>query len=243
LDPARKAILVVGAGDATGGAIARRFAREGFVACVTRRSADKLEPLVAQIRAAGGAAHGFASDARIEAEVEALVERIEREIAPIEAAVFNIGANVRFPIAETTERVYRKVWEMGALAGFLTGRAVAKAMLPRGRGTIVFTGATASLRGSAGFAAFAGAKHALRALAQSMARELGPLAIHVAHVVIAGAIDTEFIRENFPERYALKERDGILDPEAIAENYWQLHRQQRSAWTHELDLRPWSEKW
>jgi NAD(P)-dependent dehydrogenase (short-subunit alcohol dehydrogenase family) len=242
-DSASKAVLVIGAGDATGGAIARRFAREGLVACVTRRQADKLAPLVERIRAEGGTAHGFGSDARKEDEMTALVARIEAEIAPIEVAVFNIGANVRFSITETTERVYRKVWEMGALAGFLMGREVAKAMLPRGRGTMLFTGATSSLRGSAGFAAFAGAKHALRALAQSMARELGPKGIHVAHVVIDGAIDTAFIAENFPERYAQKASDGILDPDAIAENYWQLHRQQRSAWTHEMDLRPWSEKW
>jgi NAD(P)-dependent dehydrogenase (short-subunit alcohol dehydrogenase family) len=243
MDPARKSVLVVGAGDATGGAIARRFAREGLVACVTRRSADKLEPLLAQIRANGGEAHGFASDARKEAEVETLVAQIEREIAPIEVAVFNIGANVRFGVVETTERVYRKVWEMAALAGFLMGREVAKAMLARGHGTILFTGATASLRGSAGFVAFAGAKHALRALAQSMARELGPKGIHVAHVVIDGAIDTQFIAENFPERYALKDKDGILAPDAIAENYWNLHCQAKSAWTHELDLRPWLESW
>jgi len=243
VDPSRNAVLVVGAGDATGGAIARRFAREGLIACVTRRSADALEPLLARIRAEGGEAHGFGSDARKEADVETLVAHIEREIAPIEVAVFNIGANVRFAVAETTERVYRKVWEMGALAGFLMGREVAKAMLPRGRGTIIFTGATASLRGSAGFAAFSGAKHALRALAQSMARELGPKGLHVAHVVIDGAIDTRFIAENFPERYALKEQGGILDPEAIADNYWNLHRQDKSAWTHELDLRPWLETW
>ena len=239
----KRAVLVIGAGDATGGAIARRFAREGLAACVTRRQADKLAPLVERIRAEGGEAHGFGSDARKEDEMSALVAHIEAEIAPIEVAVFNIGANVRFPVAETTERVYRKVWEMGALAGFLMGREVARAMLPRGHGTIVFTGATASLRGSAGFAAFAGAKHALRALAQSMARELGPPGIHVAHVVIDGAIDTAFIAETFPERYALKASDGILDPDAIAENYWQIHRQQRSSWTHEMDLRPWSEKW
>ena len=240
---APRAALVVGAGDATGGAIARRFAREGYVACVTRRSADKLAPLVERIRADGGRAEGYASDARREDEVVALVERIEREVAPIEVAVFNIGANVRFGITETTERVYRKVWEMAALAGFLVGREAARAMLPRARGTIVFTGATASLRGGAGFAAFASAKHALRALAQSMARELGPQGIHVAHVVIDGAIDTAFIAQNFPERYAKKAEGGILDPEAIAEAYWQLHRQPRSAWTHELDLRPWSEPW
>jgi NAD(P)-dependent dehydrogenase (short-subunit alcohol dehydrogenase family) len=239
----KTAALIVGAGDATGGAIARRFAREGFIACVTRRQADKLEPLVQAIRDGGGEAHGFGSDARDEAAVSELVTTIERDIAPLEVVVFNIGANVRFAVTETTERVYRKVWEMGALAGFLVGREAARVMLPRKQGTIIFTGATASLRGGQGFAAFAGAKHALRALAQSMARELGPQGIHVAHTVIDGAIDTNFIAQNFPERYALKADDGILNPAHIAEAYWQLHRQPRSAWTHELDLRPWMENW
>jgi NAD(P)-dependent dehydrogenase (short-subunit alcohol dehydrogenase family) len=238
-----KVALVIGAGEATGGAIARRFAREGFVACVTRRSAEKLKPLVERIEAEGGRARAFGSDARKEEQVAALVETVEREVGPIEVAVFNVGGNVRFPIRETTSRVYHKVWEMGCFAGFLVGREVAKVMVPRGRGSIFFTGATASLRGSAGFAAFAGAKHALRALAQSMARELGPQGIHVAHVVVDAAIDTPFIRENLPERYALKEKDGIVNPESIAEAYWQLHRQPRNAWTHELDLRPWMERW
>jgi NAD(P)-dependent dehydrogenase (short-subunit alcohol dehydrogenase family) len=239
----KKAILVIGAGDATGGAIARRFAREGYIACATRRSADKLEPLVNQILAEGGQAHGFASDARKEEEMVALVERIERDIAPIEVAVFNIGANVRFGITETTARVYFKVWEMACFGGFLMGREAAKVMLPRGRGTIIFTRATASLRGRDGFAAFAGAKHALRALAQSMAQELWPKGIHVAHPVIDGAIDTEFIRTNFPERYATKDEQGILNPDSIAEAYWQIHKQPRDAWTHETELRPWRESW
>ncbi|MDE2146721.1 MAG: SDR family oxidoreductase [Burkholderiales bacterium] len=238
-----KAILVIGAGDATGGAIARRFAREGYIACVTRRSADKLEPLLQQIRAEGGQAHGFGSDARKEEDMVALVGQIEREIAPIEVAVFNIGANVRFPITETTTRVYTKVWEMACLGGFLMGREVTQAMLPRGRGTIIYTGATASLRGREGYAAFAGAKHALRALAQSMARELWPRGIHVAHAVVDGAIDTEFIRSNFPERYALKAQGGIVDPAHIADAYWQIHQQPRDAWTHETELRPWIETW
>jgi NAD(P)-dependent dehydrogenase (short-subunit alcohol dehydrogenase family) len=196
---------------------------------------------VQAIRDGGGEAHGFGSDARDEAAVSELVTTIERDLAPLEVVVFNIGANVRFAIAETTGRVYRKVWEMGALAGFLVGREAARVMLPRKQGTIIFTGATASLRGGQGFAAFAGAKHALRALAQSMARELGPQGIHVAHTVIDGAINTNFIAQNFPERYALKADDGILNPDHIAEAYWQLHRQPRSAWTHELDLRPWME--
>ncbi len=239
----KKAILVVGAGDATGGAIARRFAREGYIACVTRRQADRLTPLVERIQAEGGSAHAFGSDAREEDAVVALFAQIEKEIAPLEVVVFNIGANVRFPITEMTAQVYRKVWEMGCFAGFLAGREAARVMLPRARGSIFFTGASASLRGREGFAAFAGAKHALRALAQSMARELGPKGIHVAQIMVDAAIDTEFIRENFPQRYALKEREGIVDPEAIAESYWQLHLQPRNAWTHELDLRPWIEPW
>ena len=235
--------LVVGAGDATGGAIARRFAAGGLVACMTRRDAAKLAPLVDAIRAGGGRAHGFGSDARKEDEVVELVERIERDIGPIDVLVFNIGANVPSSILEETARKYFKIWEMACFGGFLNGREVAKRMVTRGRGTILFTGATAGLRGSANFAAFAGAKHALRALAQSMARELGPRGIHVGHVVVDGAIDTEFIRSSFPERYALKAQDGILNPDHIAENYWQLHRQPRDAWTFELDLRPWMETW
>jgi NAD(P)-dependent dehydrogenase (short-subunit alcohol dehydrogenase family) len=238
----KKAVLVIGAGDATGGAIARRFAREGYIACVTRRHADKLAPLVEQIEAEGGVAYAFGSDARKEEDMIALFEKIEREIAPVEVAVFNIGANVRFSITETTARVYQKVWEMACFGGFLMGREAAKVMLTRKRGSIFFTGATASVRGRAGYSAFAGAKHALRALAQSMARELGPEGIHVAQIIVDGAIDTEFIRENFPERYKLKEQEGILNPEHIADTYWMLHQQPRDAWTHELDLRPWLEQ-
>lgn len=237
----KQSVLVVGAGEATGGAIARRFAREGYIAVVTRRQSAALGPLLEQIRSEGGEAVGFGSDAREEDQVVNLFATIERDIAPLAAVIFNIGANVRFPISETTARVYRKVWEMAAFAGFLTGREAARAMLPRGSGTIIFTGATASIRGGSGFCAFAGAKFALRALAQSMARELGPQGLHVAHTLIDGAIDTEWIATNFPERYALKEQDGILNPAHIAEAYLMLHRQPRDAWTHELDLRPWIE--
>ena len=235
--------LIIGAGDATGGAIARRFAQEGFITCVTRRDIEKLTPLKATVEAAGGICHAFGSDARDEDAVVNLFAHIEANIGPISVLVFNVGGNVRFGITETTARVYRKVWEMCALGGFLTGREAAKVMLPRKRGTIIFTGATASLRGGIGYAAFAGGKHALRALAQSMARELGPQGIHVAHCVIDGAIDTAFIEARFPERYALRDQDGILDPDAIADAYWRLHCQPRSAWTHELDLRPWLESW
>ena len=239
----RHVALVVGAGDALGGAIARRFAREGLTVCVARRGGDKLAPLVEAIERAGGKAVPFSADARKEEVVVDLVARIELEVGPIEAAIYNVGGNIRFPIRETTVRKYYKVWEMEAFAGFLTGREVANVMVPRGHGTIIFTGATASVRGGIGYAGFAGGKHALRALAQSMARELGPQGIHVAHIVIDGPIDTAFVREVFPELLQDKRPGRLLDPEDIAENYWTLHQQPKSAWTFEMDVRPWIEPW
>ncbi len=244
-DGKRGVCLVIGAGDGLGASIAHAFAREGLRICVTRRprNTEAVDTLAEAIRAAGGEAHAFGLDARVEDDVVALIERIEREIGPIEVLVFNIGANVRFPIVETTTRVYSKVWEMAALAGFLASREAARAMIERGRGTMLFTGATASVRGGAGFAAFAGAKHALRALAQSLARELGPKGIHVAHVVIDGAIDGAFIRGLMPDAAEKLAREEILVPDEIAKNYVWLYRQQRSAWTFEIDLRPWSETW
>jgi NAD(P)-dependent dehydrogenase (short-subunit alcohol dehydrogenase family) len=240
-----EAALVIGAGDATGGAIARAFAAEGYTACVNRRPrhSDALEALAASIRDKGHKAHAFPADARDEAAMIDLVDTVEREIGPIGVAVFNIGANVRFLVTDTTAQVYRKVWEMAAFAGFLMGREVAKRMIPRGKGTIIFTGATASLRGGAGFSAFAGAKASLRMLAQSMARELGPQGIHVAHSIIDGGIDTEFVRSLRPDFDEATANDGVLSPDAIAQSYVMLHRQHRSAWTHELDMRPWIEKW
>ena len=237
------AAVVIGAGDATGGAIARAFAKDGLTACINRRArnADMLEALAASIRNDGFAARAFPGDAREESEMVALFDTVEAEIGPIDVAVFNIGANVNFPITEMTAQVYRKVWEMACFGGFLMAREAARHMLTRGRGTIIFTGATASLRGGSGYSAFSGAKAALRMLAQSMARELGPKGIHVAHVVIDGAIDTAFIRERHPDFDTAKAADLVLSPDAIAVQYVMLHHQPRNAWTHELDLRPWGE--
>jgi NAD(P)-dependent dehydrogenase (short-subunit alcohol dehydrogenase family) len=237
--------LVIGAGDGVGGAIARAFGKEGLEVCITRRARniDQLEELAQSIRDEGGKAHAYGVDARSEDEMVALFDRIEREVGPLEVVVFNIGANVRFDLTETTSRVFQKVWEMACFAGFLTGREAARVMLPRGKGTILFTGASASLRGRQGFSAFSAAKQALRAVAQSAAKELGPRGIHVAHVVVDGAIDGVFARTNIPDRQERVDRDDILKPEEIASNYVWLHKQQRSAWTHELDLRPWSESW
>jgi len=213
---------VIGAGDATGSAVAKRFAKEGYTVCAARRTEAALMPLVNQISAAGGRALAFGLDARREDQVVNFFNRIEAEVGPIEVVVFNVGGNVRFPVLETTAQKYFKVWEMCALAGFLVGREAARVMLTRERGTLLFTGATASLRGSAGFSAFAGGKAALRALAQSMARELGPKGLHIAHVVIDGLIDTDAIRANFPQRVAEAGVDGLLQPDHIAEAYWWL---------------------
>jgi NAD(P)-dependent dehydrogenase (short-subunit alcohol dehydrogenase family) len=239
-----KVALVIGAGDATGGAVAKRFAREGYITCVTRRNKDKLQSLVDEIEAEGGIVHAYGSDARKEEDVSELIADIERHLGPIEVAVYNIGANVNFPISETTSRVYFKVWEMASFGAFLMGREVAKRMIPRGRGTMIFTGATASVMGRNGFAAFASAKFAKRGLAQSLARELGPKGIHVAHVIIDGPIDTAFIRDNFQGMLEARDYpDNLLDPNDIADAYWQLHNQPRSTWTFEMDLRPWAEPW
>jgi len=242
----KEVALIVGAGDGLGAAVARRFAQEGYVACLARRNGDKLSGLVESIKAEGGEAHAFSCDARKEEAVQGLVTQIEQEVGPIAACVFNVGANVRFPILDTTERVYRKVWEMAALAAFLVGREVARVMVPRGKGTILFTGATASTRGRSGFSAFAGAKAAKRQLAQSMARELGPKGIHVAHIVVDGPIDGPFIRNMFPD--LVKEHEGeryprLLQPDDIAHTFYAVHCQPKSAWSFELDVRPWTEPW
>jgi NAD(P)-dependent dehydrogenase (short-subunit alcohol dehydrogenase family) len=238
-----KVALVIGAGDAIGSAIVRKFARRGLTVCAARRSADKLAPLVEELSAAGHEAHAFACDARSEEAVIDLFRHIEDNIGQLDVVVFNVGANVPMGILDTDARKFRKIWEMACFAGFLTGREAARHMTERRRGTILFTGATGSVRGAAGFAAFASAKHGLRALAQSMARELGPQNIHVAHVVIDAAVDTAWIQENFPGAAELKERHGIVVPDDLADNYVMLYDQPRNCWTFELDVRPWIEKW
>jgi NAD(P)-dependent dehydrogenase (short-subunit alcohol dehydrogenase family) len=235
-------VAVVGAGDYIGAAIARRFAKEGYHIFAGRRNGDKLAPLTAEIESFGGACSSLTLDARQE---DAVIEFIRRadEAAPLELAVFNIGANVNYPLLDTTERVFRKVWELACYAGFLTGREAARRMLPRGRGSIFFTGATASVRGGSGYAAFAGAKFGLRAVAQSMARELGPKNIHVAHLVIDSGVDTEWVRQRVVAAGGSLQDRVLMNPASIAETYWQLHQQPRDAWTHELDLRPNQETW
>ncbi|MFO1024269.1 MAG: SDR family oxidoreductase [Acetobacteraceae bacterium] len=237
-------VAVVGAGDYIGAAISRRFAAEGYTVFAGRRNGDKLAPLVAEIEAAGGVCHGRTLDARQEQSVIDFLAEADRT-APLEACIFNVGGNVNFPILETTERVFRKVWEMACYAGFFTGREAARLMLPHGRGSIFFTGATASVRGGSGFAAFASAKAGLRALAQSMARELGPKNIHVAHLVIDSGVDTAWVRERRAKATGSAEvaPDVLMNPASIADAYWYLHQQKRDAWTHELDLRPFGERW
>lgn len=246
--PARNATCaIIGAGDFIGSAIARKFAAEGYTVFVGRRTAEKLEPLKREIEAAGGKCEARALDARKEDEVTAFLQAADAH-APLEVVIANPGANVYFPILETTERVFFKVWEMACKAGFLTGREAARIMLRHGRGSIFFTGATASMRGGAGYAAFASAKAGLRAVAQAMARELGPQNIHVAHLVIDAGVDTTFVRDRIAQARgadvaANLPADVLMEPTSIANAYWALHQQSRDAWTFEMDLRPYGEKW
>jgi NAD(P)-dependent dehydrogenase (short-subunit alcohol dehydrogenase family) len=238
---------VIGAGDFIGGAIAKKFAAEGFHVVAGRRNGEKLLPLVRDIEASGGRISARSLDARNEADVIAFLNEADA-LAPLEVCIFNVGANVNFPLLDTTERVFRKVWEMACYAGFLAGREAARLMLPRGGGAIFFTGATASLRGGVGFSAFAAAKFGLRAVAQSAARELGPKNIHVAHLIIDAGVDTEWVRGRIREREgeaALANLDPgrLMRPAAVAEAYWQLYQQPRDAWTFELEIRPFGERW
>jgi NAD(P)-dependent dehydrogenase (short-subunit alcohol dehydrogenase family) len=238
---------IIGTGDYIGAAIAKRFAAEGFTIFAGRRTVDKLVPLKAEIEAAGGRIEIRALDARDEDQMVAFLAEAEAH-GPLEVCVFNIGANVNFPLLDTTARVFRKVWEMACFAGFLAGREAARHMVPRGAGSIFFTGATAGLRGGSGYAAFASAKFGLRALAQSAARELGPQGIHVAHLVIDAGVDTAWVRERIRAQAGRDAADAIkpgqlMRPEAVAGAYWALHQQPRDAWTFEQEIRPFGENW
>ena len=215
--------LIGGAGEGLGAALGRRFAKGGLEVVLSSRT------------------QGEKADLREEAQVIELFDSVEKR-GPVEVAIFNAGANFRASILETPADMFEKVWRLGCYAGFLFGREAARRMTPRGKGTILFTGATASVRGSAQFAAFAAAKGGLRQVAQSMARELGPKNIHVAHVVIDGVIDNRRSRERMAEHVKTLPADGLLATDAIAELFWQLHVQPRSAWTFEADLRPWAER-
>ena len=234
--------VIAGVGEGLGYALARRFAQGGYNVALAARSADRIARLALEIGNAGGKAFAAPTDLREEQEVMALFDALESEHGPVEVAVFNAGANFRASILETPADMFEKVWRLGCYAGFVFGREAARRMAPRGKGTILFTGATASIRGGAQFAAFAAAKNGLRAVAQSMARELGSKGLHVAHVVIDGMIDSAATKARFPERVQGLGPDALLDTAAIAELYWQIHAQPRSAWTFEADLRPWSEK-
>jgi NAD(P)-dependent dehydrogenase (short-subunit alcohol dehydrogenase family) len=240
-------VAVIGAGDFIGSEIAKRFAAEGFTLFVGRRNGDKLAPLVKEIEAGGSGAFGRSLDARKEEEVVSFLSDADKH-APLEVCVFNIGANVNFPLLDTSERVFRKVWEMACYSGFLAGREAARLMLPHGRGSIFFTGATASLRGGVGFAAFASAKFGLRAVAQATARELWPKNIHVAHLIIDSGVNTEWVRERIKEREGRAALDNLdpnrlMPPASVADAYWQLYLQPRSAWVFEQEIRPFGEKW
>ena len=247
MTPPSKVAVIVGAGDAIGSAVGRRFARGGYTVCLVRRSLEKAAPHVAAIEAEGGQARAFSADARDEAAMTALFETIERDIGPIEVCLFNAGANTQMGALETTGTLFERVWRLACFAGFLTGREAARHMLPRGQGTILFTGATASLRGGSGFSAFAAAKAGLRAVAQSLAREFGPQGIHVAHLIIDGGVDSPAIHQRRLARLGPHapppEPGSLIALDTVAEAYWTLHTQPRDGWTHEMDIRPSVEKW
>ncbi|WP_027582419.1 SDR family NAD(P)-dependent oxidoreductase [Bradyrhizobium sp. Ai1a-2] len=246
MSKAEKVALLVGAGDAIGAAVAKRFAQGGFTVCIARREAEKSHQLGEELRAMGHPFYAFSVDARKEEEVQRLFATVEKEIGPIEVCLFNAGSNVNKPLLETTEKLFFKAWELACYAGFLVGREAASHMLPRGRGTILFTGATASLRGGTGFAAFSAAKFGLRAVAQAMARELGPKDIHVVHLIIDAAIDSAAIHQRLKASgvdTATIKPDSLTKTSSIAEAYWFAHHQSRDGWTHELDLRPSAETW
>ena len=241
-------IAGVGASAGLGAAVARRHAREGLTVALSGRTLERIEAVATEIRSAGGRAHALPGDVSIETEARRIAAEVVA-LGPLRAAVFNAGNAVRGAALDLDAAQFEQAWRGGAFAGFLFAREVVQALLrnghdanaSQGRGSLVFTGATASLRGGAKFAAFAASKAALRSLAQSLAREHGPQGIHVAHVVIDGGIDGERLRSAAPQRVTAAGTDGLLDPDAIAETYWQLHRQHRSAWTFELDLRPFKE--
>lgn len=243
----RGAAVLVGAGDAIGAAVARRFAKGGYTVCIARRDATRSHALIEELKAGGSAAHGFSVDARREHEVQDLFASVERDIGPIEVCLFNAGANVHMPLLETTEKLFFKAWELACYAGFLVGREATRCMMRHGRGTMLFTGATASLRGGNGFAAFASAKFGLRALAQSMARELGPKNIHVVHLILDGGVDSDAIHRRMKAQSGIDKSDippdSLAKTSSIAEAYWFAHKQTKDAWTHELDLRPSVETW
>ena len=247
-EKASKIALVVGAGDFIGKAVAEKFAAEGYLVCMARRPRNKgkSDDMAQAIASRGGKAVSMGVDARDEASVVKMFADIESNYGALDFVLFNVGGNVQFDLLSTTERVFRKVWEMCAYGGFLTGREAARHMVPRGRGSIFFTGATSSVLGRQGYTAFASGKFALRGVAQAMARELGPQGIHVAHLIIDAGVDTAFVRDRIrasgrdPD---VLPADTLMNPSSIAQAYWALHNQSRDGWTHELDIRPFAETW
>lgn len=237
-------VFGVGAERGLGAALCRRFAAEGHHVLVAGRTAEKLERVVGTIRSQSGSAQPVIVDVTNEAEVVHAFDRAfspEAGLEPADLVVYNAGNNRKLDFRDLSAALFEDFWRVGCFGGFLVGREAARRMAPLGRGTILFTGASGSLRGKPGFAHFAVAKAGLRMISQSMAREFGPLGIHVAHVVIDGGIDGDRLRRGRPDAITERGEDGLLGIDAIADTYWHLHRQARSAWAQEVDLRPFKE--
>jgi len=242
-DASGSSVLVVGVGAARGlgAAIARRFARGGHPVVIAGRNAEKLVRTAEELRAAGALAAHVVGDVTHAGDARRFVEAAER-LVPLAVAVHNAGGNEPAPFLKVSEERFTQHWREHALGGFLVAQAALPRLLAHGGGSLFFTGASASLRGKARFASFASAKAALRNLAQSIAREYGPQNVHVAHVVVDGGIEGDRLLSRAPQLKTERGPEGLLQPDAIADAYWSLHHQQRSAWTLELDLRPWSEE-
>ena len=224
-----------------GSVLAKQFAVKGLDVFVSGRTAAKLDEVVRQIRNQGGSAIPVVADVTIKGEVARLFDLVRSRGSSLEVAAYNVGSNVAAPFLDTEMETFTALWQQNCLGAFLFAKETIDIMRLQGKGTVFFTGATASLRAKPPFTAFASAKAGLRSLAQGLAREFGPQGIHVVHAVIDGVIDGDYARKQFPEYVETKGEDGMLEPEAIARTYWAIHKQHPSAWTHELDLRPFKE--
>lgn len=238
-----KAVVIgVGPERGLGGTLSKRFAAEGLHVFVTGRTAESLELLAATIRELGGEATAVVADTTDEAAVVSLFDQVVEAPGEIELAVYNAGNNTPGRIVDMDTEYFERAWRVGCFGGFLFGREAVKRMLPRG-GTLIFTGASASLRGRAGFGAFSAAKGALRNLAQAMAKEYGEEGLHVAHVVIDGGIAGDKIINRFPDMVKARGEGGLINLEGLAAAYWFLHQQPRDGWSFEVDLRTSRENW
>jgi len=234
-------VIGVGPEQGLGAALAKQFAAQGLHVFIAGRSESKLQLVAEKISQQGGKVTAVVTDATLEQDVERLFAEIQKQAYPLSIAVYNVDSNISAPLLETDSELFTRLWQQNCYGGFLFGKQALNLMQQQGQGTLIFTGATASMRAKPPFTAFATAKAGLRALAQGMAREFGPQGVHVVHTIIDGVINGERARTQFADYVSAKGDDGLLQLDAIAQTYWAIHQQHPSAWTQELDLRPFKE--